>query len=282
MDVTTRVRIRRLLPYAAGAVALLVLVLALLPSPGPRSLSDRTEDVSARLRCPTCVAESVADSTSPVAQSMRSEIRRQLADGRSEDQVVAWFRSRYGSSIVLDPQRHGGGWILWLAPPIAGVAVVVAGLLVVRRQRGRADEQSASPPDEPSALPVRRLAVVLVVAVGAAVGVPVLVLGGGSDDAAATRSSPTSTASPTASAASSADPVRRAFELVRAGHPAAAEKVARTVIRRPGRDRPLALLVLGLAQRAEGKAAATRTLRSFVTRYPQHPAASAVRRLLDD
>ncbi|MEX0429329.1 cytochrome c-type biogenesis protein CcmH [Nocardioides sp. DS6] len=321
MDVTVptgRGRRRlRLLPYAVGLVALVVLVLTLLPGmpglpgTGSPSLDDRTQDVAARLRCPTCVGESAADSTSPVAESMRSEARRQLAQGRSEDQVVAWFRTRYGADIVLDPQRRGLGWVLWAAPPVAALAVVggIAGLVVVRRRRlavrdeapdradagadTGADDEPGGGADGPAlALPAGRLAVVVTVAVGAAVAVPLLVLGGRGDDAAASgsaapndatseaTSSPSSSPSSSTASNTATDPVARAFALLRAGRPAAAERLVRPVSRRPGADRPLALLVLGLAQRAEGDPAATATLRAFVERYPHHAAAAQVRRLL--
>jgi len=272
-------RLRRLWPYAAGAVALVVLLLVLLPGGGSPSLDERAQDVAGRLRCPTCVAESAADSTSPMAESMRVEIRRQLAAGRSEDRVIAWFRARYGNDIVLDPQRQGVGWLLWVAPPAAGLAVV-AGYLVVRRRRPPADEPGAS---AASPLTAGRLAVALTVAVGAAVVVPLLVVGGSGDGSSA--SAPAETATPGTSSAdpstaASADPVTRAFTLLRSGRPAAAERLARPVADRTGADRPLALLVLGLAQRAEGEPAARRTLQRFLHRYPHHPAAADVRRLI--
>ncbi|MEP9381897.1 cytochrome c-type biogenesis protein [Nocardioides cheoyonin] len=278
--------IRRLLIGAAALVALAVLAVALLSGHGTRSLDDRTQDVAGRLRCPTCVAESAADSTSPVAESMRSEIRRQLAAGRSDDQVVAWFRTRYGSDIVLEPQRHGLGWVLWVAPPVAGVAVVGGCVLLVRRRRGRPGQPVTGQAGDAPPLPAARLAVALTVAVGAAVAVPLLVLGGPDDGASAGRSdaaAPTasSSASPSASrSASSDDPVTVAFALLRAGNPAAAEKLIRPVATGSGADRPLALLVLGLAQRANGEITATHTLRTFVHRYPDHPATAEVRRLL--
>lgn len=277
MALTRRTLLGRLLPLAAAVAAVVVLVLALQPRISQPSLDERTQDVAAQLRCPTCVAESAADSTSPVAESMRSEIRRQLAAGRSEDQVLAWFRSRYGDDIVLDPQRHGLGWVLWAAPPVAAVAVGT-GLVVIWRRRGR-ESEPAGTAEAAYALTSARLAVVLTVAVAAAVAVPLL-LQHGSHQAAATQSTAASPSASTAAPSAGTDPVALAFSQLRSGRPAVAERMVRPVAHRPGPDRPLALLVLGLAQRAEGEPDAVHTLRSFLARYPHHPAAAQVRRLL--
>lgn len=257
---------KRLLLYAAGLAALAALTAALLlgRSSSP-SLDDQTHAVASRLRCPTCVAESADDSTSPVAAGMRAEIHRQLAAGRSEDQVVGWFRARYGPDIVLVPDRHGLGWVLWVAPP---VALAVGALAFVAVQRRRPSQATRAGP-----LPAGRLAVALAAVVAVGVGVPLLVTGSRHHTGSAASS-------PTSAAATSADPVDTAFQLLKGGHPKEAESLVAPIATRPGRDRALALLVLGLAQRADSDPAARRTLSDFVHLYPHHPATPEVRRLL--
>ena len=54
----------------------------------------------------------------------------------------------------------------------------------------------------------------------------------------------------------------------------------RPVVARPGHDRALAILVLGLAERAQGEPAWRATLSRFLEHHPHHPAAAQVRRLL--
>lgn len=269
-------RASQVLAYVvAGVAAVAVVVVILLPSHHAASLDDRTHAVAAELRCPTCAGESAADSTSPMAESMRAEVRRQLATGRSESQVVSWFRDRYGDGIVLAPPRRGIGWVFRAAPPAAALAVL-AGALIVRRRR-----TSRPPDDEPAAsvpLPARRLPAVLAVAVVAAVAVPLVLHHGPGDESSA--AAPTSAGSSPATSAEDADPVSTAFALLRAGHPVEAASIVRRPAHEPGRDRALALLVLGLAERADGQGSAQATLRVFVRRYPHHPAAAQVRRLL--
>jgi cytochrome c-type biogenesis protein CcmH/NrfG len=73
---------------------------------------------------------------------------------------------------------------------------------------------------------------------------------------------------------------RLGFDLLRAGRPSAAVPVVRPLTAKKGAARPMALLVLGLAQRSEHDPAAARTLRTFLRVAPNHPAAAQVRRLL--
>jgi cytochrome c-type biogenesis protein CcmH/NrfF len=72
-----------------------------------------------------------------------------------------------------------------------------------------------------------------------------------------------------------------ASALVRADRPAAAEPVLRRLEQRFPDD-PDILLLLGTAERALGRFEASMTLRRFLRLAPDHPAADAVRSLLDE
>lgn len=91
-----------------------------------QDLEARAQAIAAQLRCPVCQNESVADSPAELAAQMRALIREQLAAGASDEQIVAYFVSRYGEWILLDPPRRGVFWIVWAAP----AAALLAGLLI--------------------------------------------------------------------------------------------------------------------------------------------------------
>ncbi|MDR7381040.1 cytochrome c-type biogenesis protein CcmH [Promicromonospora iranensis] len=125
-----------------GAVAVLAAVVALVAVAGavfavagqePPTPREQTRAVASTLRCPSCVGEHVADSTSPVAESMRLVVAEQLDAGRSPDQVRAWFADAYGDDVLLEPPRRGPGWALWVVP----LVVVGAASLWFARRRGR-------------------------------------------------------------------------------------------------------------------------------------------------
>ncbi len=93
-----------------------------------QGLDAQAQAIAARLRCPVCQNESVADSPAELANQMRSLIREKLAAGEPPDQIIAYFVSRYGEWILLEPPRRGLAWVVWIAPPtvlLLGLALVV-------------------------------------------------------------------------------------------------------------------------------------------------------------
>jgi cytochrome c-type biogenesis protein CcmH len=82
------------------------------------SLDQRTLSVASGLQCLVCQGESVAESPSGFAQSVRVLIRKQLAAGRSPDQVRSYLVSKYTDAILLEPPASGLGDLAWLAPPL--------------------------------------------------------------------------------------------------------------------------------------------------------------------
>jgi cytochrome c-type biogenesis protein CcmH len=113
-----------------------------------RALDARTEDIASLLRCPVCQGLSVADSPATMAQNMRAEVRGLVAQGYTEDQVLAYFERSYGEFVRLRPQLRGVNWLVWLGP-LAGL--LIGGAIVTLALRRSAAGQGA--PASPLALP---------------------------------------------------------------------------------------------------------------------------------
>ena len=96
----------------------------------------RARDLSAQLRCLVCQNQSIDDSDAPLAGDMRRLIRRQITDGRSDDEIIDFLRRRYGDFVLLDPPLGTATIALWLAP-FGFLAVGIAGLAISRLRRGR-------------------------------------------------------------------------------------------------------------------------------------------------
>ncbi|ADM09123.1 cytochrome c-type biogenesis protein CycL [Parvularcula bermudensis HTCC2503] len=88
----------------------------------PELIDRRTQAVAETLRCVVCQNQSVADSESQLAQDMVKLIREEIAAGKSETEVRAYFAERYGEVVLLQPRFDTRNWGLWLGP---GIALVI-------------------------------------------------------------------------------------------------------------------------------------------------------------
>ena len=96
-------------------------------TPSDSALEAQTTAVASTLRCPVCQGESIQDSPSDLARQMRIVVRDKLRAGNTPEQVRAYFVSRYGEWILLDPAMKGLNVVLYVIP----VLLVVGGLALV-------------------------------------------------------------------------------------------------------------------------------------------------------
>jgi cytochrome c-type biogenesis protein CcmH/NrfF len=91
------------------------------------ALEAQTTAVASTLRCPVCQGESIQDSPSELARQMRAVVRDRLRAGNTPDEVKAYFVSKYGEWILLEPTMTGLNVLLYVIP----VLLVVGGLVLV-------------------------------------------------------------------------------------------------------------------------------------------------------
>lgn len=96
-------------------------------------LEPRVFRIAEKLRCPVCVAESVAQSSSPTSVEMRRIIADKLAAGESEAEILTYFVARYGDWILLEPPKRGFYLALWGVPLL--VVLGALGALFIRLRR---------------------------------------------------------------------------------------------------------------------------------------------------
>ncbi len=94
---------------------------------GPRTSAERSTDLASQLRCPTCQGQSVLDSNAPAAEAIRTEVRRRVDAGESDERILAYIDGQFADSLLLTPPRSGVGALVWILP-VAGLVVAVAGL----------------------------------------------------------------------------------------------------------------------------------------------------------
>lgn len=102
-----------------------------------RPLKDSVQEQTARaifreLRCVVCDGQSLAESDAVLALQMREHVRSMVVEGKSRDEILAYFRERYGEHILLTPPLEPYTALLWLGPLLM---LAVGGVLVWRVTR---------------------------------------------------------------------------------------------------------------------------------------------------
>ena len=99
----------------------------LITAPPQETLDQREHDVASQLKCLVCQGELVADSPALLSQQMRAIIRQQLQSGKSEQEVIQYFVSRYGNRILWSPPWQGFTLLAWLIP----IGLLLGGALLL-------------------------------------------------------------------------------------------------------------------------------------------------------
>ena len=68
------------------------------------------------IRCLICQGQSVYDSESEFASSIKLIVDRKINDGLKEKQIYQFLIEKYGDWIVYDPKLNKNTYILWLLP----------------------------------------------------------------------------------------------------------------------------------------------------------------------
>ena len=68
------------------------------------------------IRCLICQGQSVYDSESEFASSIKLIVDRKIDEGLKEKQIYEFLREKYGNWVIFDPQLNKNTYVLWLLP----------------------------------------------------------------------------------------------------------------------------------------------------------------------
>jgi cytochrome c-type biogenesis protein CcmH len=100
-------------------------------------LNERFRSLLREVRCPKCLNTSIADSNAPIAEDLRREVHRQMANGASDVEIVEHLVSRYGEFVVYRPPLQPTTWALWGGPL---VLLGIGGLVFARILKNRVNQ----------------------------------------------------------------------------------------------------------------------------------------------
>lgn len=107
---------------------------------------DEVNAIAKQLYCPVCENTPLDVCPTQACHEWREEIRKLLAEGKSEEQIKQYFVDYYGARVLAEPPRQGFNWLVYVVPPV----VIVAGIFVLFRALRAWSQPSAADEGETS------------------------------------------------------------------------------------------------------------------------------------
>mgnify|MGYP003684164651 FL=1 len=79
------------------------------------------------LRCLVCQGQSIADSNSDFAQTIKLVVKDLISDGKTEEEIYSFLAEKYGEWIVFKPQLNKHNFMLWFLPYLV---LIFGGLII--------------------------------------------------------------------------------------------------------------------------------------------------------
>ena len=91
--------------------------------------------ITKNLRCLVCQGQSVYDSDSEFAVSLKLVVQNKIKQGLSEDQIYNFLTDKYGEWILYDPKFNKNTYLLWFLPLLIlllGGAIIMKKLIKIK------------------------------------------------------------------------------------------------------------------------------------------------------
>ena len=90
----------------------------------------KVDQITKNLRCLICQGQSVYDSQSDFAVSMKLVVKNKIDEGKEEEEIYDYLKNKYGEWIVYEPELNQNTFLLWSIPLIL---FAFGGLLIIRK-----------------------------------------------------------------------------------------------------------------------------------------------------
>ena len=101
-------------------------------------------DVEDEVMCPIC-GTALNLSGAPQADRERAFIRRQIAAGKTKEEIKDALVAQYGTEVLAEPRKSGFDLTAWLVP-LAAILVAAGGIAIALRRWRRAGRGGGGPP----------------------------------------------------------------------------------------------------------------------------------------
>lgn len=107
----------------------------------------RLKALAVELRCLVCQNQTLADSSAPLAEDLRREVREMIAKNMSDQEIIDFLVARYGDFVLYRPPWRATTTLLWLGPFLLLVVGATALILALRRRQKTLPETVLSDED---------------------------------------------------------------------------------------------------------------------------------------
>ncbi len=135
-------------------VAAQTTVQPVMPAPEDPVANQRAMALASQLRCLVCQNQSIAESNASLALDLRTQIREQIAQGKSDSDITAYMVARYGDFVLYKPPLKATTLLLWFGPPLL---LLIGLILLIRYMSKRRARIAASPLSEDERRTAREL-----------------------------------------------------------------------------------------------------------------------------
>jgi cytochrome c-type biogenesis protein CcmH len=113
----------------------LLMVLSTMPLSPMQNAKIRK--IEGRLMAPCCYTQTILEHESQVAEQMREEVTAMVVSGKSEQEIVTYYKTKYGETILVVPDGAAGS--LTYGMPVAALAISSGVLFFFIRRSLRAN-----------------------------------------------------------------------------------------------------------------------------------------------
>ena len=91
--------------------------------------------ITKNLRCLICQGQSIYDSDSEFANSLKLVVKQKLENGQNEKQIYDFLQKKYGEWILYDPKFNKNTYFLWLLPILIFIigGVIIFKLFIIKK-----------------------------------------------------------------------------------------------------------------------------------------------------
>ena len=90
--------------------------------------SNLKNQITKNLRCLICQGQSVYDSDSEFANSLKILVEKKINQGLAEEEIYHYLEGKYGEWILYDPKFNKNTYFLWLLPIF--MFIIVGGIIL--------------------------------------------------------------------------------------------------------------------------------------------------------